>query len=97
MKNKERSNGRLIDADDLTEMVKQISKDAGFYRPLYEGFLGIIEKAATVEAADVVFCCNCEQFGNKTKLDIGMCARFRNVMRGCDFCSYGTRRTDHEL
>lgn len=87
---------RLIDADDLSETVKGISKDAGFYRPLYEGFLGIIEKAATVDAADVVFCRDCKHWGNKTKLDIGMCARFRNVMRGCDFCSCGTRRTDHE-
>lgn len=87
---------RLIDADDLSETVKGISKDAGFYRPLYEGFLGIIKKAATVDAADVVFCRDCKRWENKTRLDIGMCDRFQNVMRGCDFCSYGERKNAHE-
>lgn len=85
---------RLISANKLAETVKGISKDAGFYRPLYEGFLNIIAQAPTVNAMDVVFCRDCKNWGcrNAGRLNLAMCGKFNNVMRGFDFCSWGERK-----
>lgn len=40
---------RPIDADALFEKVKESSKDAGFYTPIYNGFLAGIVNAPTIE------------------------------------------------
>lgn len=64
---------RLIDANSLREKIKEVSKDAGFYRPIYEGFLNNIERTPTVDATEVVhgrwehmhdFAFNCTHCGN---------------------------------
>lgn len=85
---------RLISANKLAETVKGISKDAGFYRPLYEGFLNIIAQAPTVNAMDVVFCQDCKRwdYRNAGRLNLAMCDKFNNTMRGCDFCSCGEKK-----
>lgn len=44
---------RLIDADELSCEIKEASKEAGFYRPIYEGFLNTINRSPTIEAEPV--------------------------------------------
>ena len=85
---------RLIDADDLSETVKGISKDAGFYRPLYEGFLSVIVKAATVDAADVVRCKDCKySYCNKYCTNEQWKDNGATVtIEADDFCSYAERK-----
>ena len=45
---------RLIDANALREKIKEVSKGADFYRPIYECFLNAVEHAPTVDDVDVV-------------------------------------------
>ena len=47
---------RLIDADALFEKVKESSKDAGFYAPIYNGFLTSIVNAPTIEQPKWISC-----------------------------------------
>ena len=49
---------------------------------------------------DLVLVVRCKDFEKgfekkqKSKLSFVWCAKWRNIMRPCDFCSYGERRTD---
>ena len=45
---------RLIDADELVRNIDELSKDAGFYRPIYEWFSRRIKDAPTIDAVPVV-------------------------------------------
>lgn len=47
---------RLIDADALFEKVKESSEDAGFYTPIYNGFLASIVNAPTIEQPKWISC-----------------------------------------
>lgn len=92
---------RLIDVDDLG--VGRCSKDVlpAAYCAGWNGLLGLIEKASTVDAVPVVRCKDCKNWipgGYKSIVDPqnpkcgGRCwysnvARFEN-----DFCSYGERK-----
>lgn len=44
---------RLIDADVLLQKIKTLGRDAGFYKPIYDGFISIIENAPIVNAEPV--------------------------------------------
>lgn len=44
---------RLIDADVLLYLIKDASKDSGFYRPLYDGFEETVNRCPTIEAEPV--------------------------------------------
>ena len=44
---------RAIDADELYYAISETSKDAGFYRAIYDGFLNIINRSPTIEAEPV--------------------------------------------
>ena len=96
---------RLIDVDDLG--VGRCSKDVlpAAYCAGWNGLLGLIEKAPTVDAVIVTRCKDCKHFKNygKTSLLIdgknikaGWChrrARFDEEYRmpPAGFCSYGER------
>ena len=45
---------RLINADALLDAVREDMKDAGFYRPIYEGFVKKIDESPTADAAPVL-------------------------------------------
>ena len=87
---------RLIDVDDLG--VGRCSKDVlpAAYCAGWNGLLGLIEKAPTVDAVAVTRCKDCKHY------DLGVCLKiysdgnaqkdswqFRNPD---DFCSYGKRK-----
>lgn len=44
---------RLIDADELVRNIDELSKDAGFYRAIYNGFSNVISRSPTIEAEPV--------------------------------------------
>lgn len=84
---------RLIDVDDLG--VGRCSKDVlpAAYCAGWNGLLGLIEKASTVDAVVVTRCKDCEHY------DMGVCLKIYsdgNVHSASwqerkpdDFCSYG--------
>lgn len=45
---------RLGDLDELVIKIDELIKDAGFYRPIYEGFKNCVERSTTVDAVPVV-------------------------------------------
>ena len=50
---------RLIDADELVRDIDELSKDAGFYRPIYEGVKNSVDSLPTIDAVPVVRCKDC--------------------------------------
>lgn len=80
---------RLIDADDLG--VGRCSKDVlpAAYCAGWNGLIGLIEKAPTVDAVIVTRCGNCRSY-NKPKT--GWCEVHLDREHPDDFCSYGERR-----
>lgn len=79
---------RLIDVDDLG--VGRCSKDVlpAAYCACWNGLLGLIEKAPTVDAVPVVRCYQCRSY-NKPRL--GWCSVHLDREGPDDFCSYGVR------
>ena len=87
---------RLIDVDDLG--VGRCSKDVlpAAYCAGWNGLLGLIEKATTVDAVVVTRCKDCKHY------DMGVCLKIYsdgNVhsvawqkRKPEDFCSYGERK-----
>lgn len=83
---------RLIDADELVRNIDELSKDAGFYRPIYDGFKKVINSKQTIDAVPVVRCRECI---HRTKH--GNCGHPRHedtlpTAYPNDFCSYGERK-----
>lgn len=80
---------RLIDVDDLG--VGRGSKDVlpAAYCAGWNGLLGLIEKAPTVDAVSVVRCKDCRSY-NKPKT--GWCEVHLDREHPDDFCSYGKRK-----
>lgn len=50
---------RLIDVSELKKLVREVRKDAGHYRPIYDGFLSMIDRTPTAEAIIPVRCKDC--------------------------------------
>ena len=44
---------RLIDLDVLREQIVEVRKYAGFYSPIYNGFLNIIDRSPIIDAEPV--------------------------------------------
>lgn len=84
---------RLIDVDDLG--VGRCSKDVlpAAYCAGWNGLLGSIEKAPTVDAVPVVRCYQCRSY-NKPRL--GWCSFHMDRENYDDFCSYGVRKDDDD-
>ena len=80
---------RLIDVDDLG--VGRCSKDVlpAAYCAGWNGLLGLIEKAPTVDAVVVTRCKDCRSY-NKPKT--GWCEVHLDSEHPDDFCSYGKRK-----
>lgn len=80
---------RLIDADDLG--VGRCSRDVlpAEYCAGWNGLLGLIEKAPTVDAVIVTRCEDCRSY-NKPKT--GWCEVHLDCEHPDDYCSYGKRK-----
>lgn len=80
---------RLIDVDDLG--VGRCSKDVlpEAYCAGWNGLLGLIEKAPTVDAEPVVYCRHCRSY-NKPRP--GWCSVHLDREGPDDFCGYGVRK-----
>lgn len=89
---------RLIDADDLG--VGRCSKDIlpAAYCAGWNGLLGLIEKAPTVDAVPVVRCKDCEYWqDNNDGYPHEECRWGHGETPDAnDFCSYGERRGEHD-
>ena len=86
---------RLIDADDLA--VGRCSKDVlpAAYCAGWNGLLGLIENAPTVDAVVVTRCKDCKNaYINSFSVASGeaLCTLSGQPMQQDDFCSYGERR-----
>lgn len=92
---------RLIDADALG--VGRCSKDIlpAAYCAGWNGLIGLIEKAPTIDAVPVVRCWECKHWkpsGSKAGNSfsgmeyIGGCEFTKYCRRESDFCSYGERK-----
>ena len=92
---------RLIDADALG--VGRCSKDIlpAAYCAGWNGLIGLIEKAPTIDAVPVVRCRECKHWkpsGSKAGNSfadmeyIGGCEFTKYCRRESDFCSYGERK-----
>ena len=84
---------RLIDADALG--VGRCSKDIlpAAYCAGWNGLIGLIEKAPTIDAVPVVRCRECKWWQEDD--DIGHCDNpdgLDNYAKPEDFCSYGERK-----
>lgn len=90
---------RLIDADALLAFEKmdaELCASCGEEHTAND-IIMMIKTAPTVDAVEVVRCRECIKGFRKTeksKLNIYWCDKWRNIMRDCDFCSYGERRTN---
>ena len=82
---------RLIDVDELG--VGRCSKDVlpAAYCAGWNGLLGLIEKAPTVDAVPVVRCEDCKDWGPGTR-DVPICWETCEPMPPDGFCSYGKRK-----
>ena len=83
----------VIDADELVRDIDELSKDAGFYRPIYEGFKNCINSKQTIDAVSVVRCreCkHCDPENGHCDHPMGTAAPLRR--KPDDFCSYGERK-----
>ena len=80
---------RTIDVDDLG--VGRCSKDVlpAAYCAGWNGLLGLVEKAPTVDAVVVMRCKDCRSY-NKPKT--GWCEVHLDREHPDDFCSYGKRK-----
>ena len=86
---------RPIDADELVKDIDELSKDAGFYRPIYEGFKNCVNSKQTIDAVPVVRCRECKHRGTDDCIfhikgepaDEELLLKLDN-----DFCSYGERK-----
>ena len=94
---------RLIDVDDLG--VGRCSKDVlpAAYCAGWNGLLGLIEKAPTVDAVIVTRCEDCVHWDDDPDTygandgPKGKCMKSFETMRADDFCSYGERKeNNHE-
>ena len=96
---------RLIDADALG--VGRCSKDIlpAAYCAGWNGLIGLIEKAPTIDAVPVVRCRECKHWkpsGSKAGNSfsdmeyIGGCEFTKYCRRESDFCSYGEKRRDKD-
>lgn len=89
---------RLIDVDDLG--VGRCSKDVlpAVYCAGWNGLLGLIEKAPTVDAVIVTRCKDCVHWDDDPDTygaDVGpkgKCMKSFETMCADDFCSYGKRK-----
>ena len=82
---------RLIDVDELG--VGRCSRDVvpAVYCAGWNGLLGLIEKAPTVDAVPVVRCKVCRSY-NKPR--VGWCEVHLDREHPDDFCSYGKYQTN---
>ena len=96
---------RLIDVDDLG--VGRCSRDVlpAAYCAGWNGLLGLIEKAPTVDAVIVTRCEDCVRWDDDPDTygaddaPKGKCMKSFETMCADDFCSYGKRKdggADHE-
>lgn len=95
---------RLIDVDNLG--VGRCSKDVlpAAYCAGWNGLLGLIKKAPTVDAVPVVRCKDCKWFADNNDGEWYGCQMFQVVLstpedapKPDDFCSYGERKEiNHE-
>ena len=96
---------RLVDVDDLG--VGRCSKDVlpAAYCAGWNGLLGLIEKAPTVDAVVVTRCKDCVYWDDDPDTygtddgPKGKCMKSFETMCADDFCSYGERKdggADHE-
>lgn len=94
---------RLIDVDDLG--VGRCSKDVlpAAYCAGWNGLLGLIEKAPTVDAVPVVRCEDCVRWDDDPDtygadgVPKGLCMKSFETVCADDFCSYGKRKeNNHE-
>lgn len=89
---------RLIDVDDLG--VGRCSKDVlpAAYCAGWNGLLGLIEKAPTVDAVIVTRCEDCVRWDDDPDtygadgVPKGKCMKSFETMCADDFCSYGKRK-----
>ena len=89
---------RLIDVDDLG--VCRCSKDVlpAAYCAGWNGLLGLIEKAPTVDAVIVTRCEDCVRWDDDPDtygadgVPKGLCMKSFETMCADDFCSYGKRK-----
>ena len=94
---------RLIDVDDLG--VGRCSKDVlpAAYCAGWNGLLGLIEKAPTVDAVPVVRCEDCVRWDDDPDtygadgVPKGLCMKSFETVCADDFCSYSKRKeNNHE-
>ena len=83
----------LISRSALIEAIKEISKDSGFYLPIYEGFAHIVEAAPAVDAVPVVRCGECKHIENSPYGRYCTVWHGHNGMGDEGFCNYGERKT----
>lgn len=88
---------RLVDVDELG--VGRCSKDvlSAAYCAGWNGLLGLIENAPTVDAVVVTRCKDCKYvYTNSFSASSGeaLCTLSGQLMQQDDFCSYGERRED---
>lgn len=86
---------KTIDADELVKDIDELSKDAGFYRPIYEGFKNWINSKQAVDAVPVVRCRECiHKTDDENENGSPYCLQLEMYLnKELDFfCKYGERR-----
>lgn len=94
---------RLIDANALYDIVEEKRKTTyGYFLQIYRWFAHKVANAPTVDAVEVVRCCDClhcipyQQYADAEV--ILYCKKKRPaVVDPTDFCSYGERKTNEKV
>ena len=94
---------KTIDADELVRDIDKLSKDAGFYRPIYEGFKNWINSKQAVDAVSVVRCRECKHLNVVNRKELyAHCPKTNTVFLPFEldtrehFCSLGERKEGAE-
>ena len=83
---------RPIDVDELVRDIDELSKDAGFYRPIYEGFKNCVNSKQTIDAVTVVRCRERKHMIPQSHTRYCTVWNAVNGMGDDGFCNYGERK-----
>lgn len=85
----------MADYIDRKKLMDDISK---YSIENYAGLIrNVVMKQPVADVVEVVRCRDCKHGWKKnesSKLNIYQCDKWKNIMRDCDFCSYGVRKSD---
>ena len=87
------------EAAEMSESFEELGGESGIYAEAYEDAANMLQDMPAADVAEVVRCEGCKHSYTKNRpCDTALfrwCRKWDNIVRDCDFCSYGERRGDN--